>query len=43
MLPDELDAARLALDRANPGDLVVVCADRVEAVVHELQTRKAQV
>jgi cyanophycin synthetase len=43
VLPDELDAARLALDRANPGDLVVVCADRVEAVVHELQTRKAQV
>ena len=42
VLPDELDAARLALDRANPGDLVVVCADRVEAVVHELQTRRAQ-
>jgi cyanophycin synthetase len=43
VLPDELDAARLALDRANPGDLVVLCADRVEAVVHELQTRGARV
>jgi cyanophycin synthetase len=43
VLPDELDAARLALDRANPGALVVLCADRVEAVVHELQTRRAQV
>jgi cyanophycin synthetase len=43
VLPDELDATRLALDRANPRDLVVVCADRVEAVVHELQTRKARV
>jgi cyanophycin synthetase len=40
---DELEAARLALDRANPGDLVVVCADRAETVVHELQTRGAQV
>ena len=43
VLPDELDAARLALDRANPGDLVVLCADRVEAVAHELQTRGARV
>jgi cyanophycin synthetase len=43
VLTDELDAARLALDRANPGDLVVLCADRVEAVVHELQARKARV
>ncbi|HEX6677894.1 MAG TPA: Mur ligase family protein, partial [Actinomycetes bacterium] len=43
VVPDELEAARLALDRANPGDLVVICADRVEAVVHELQTRGAQV
>jgi cyanophycin synthetase len=40
---DELEAARLALDRANPGDLVVVCADRAETVVHELQTRGAKV
>jgi cyanophycin synthetase len=40
VVPDELEAARLALDRANPGDLVVVCADRVETVVHELQARQ---
>jgi len=43
VVPDELEAARLALDRANPGDLVVLCADRAETVVHELQTRGAQV
>ena len=36
---DELEASRLALDRANPGDLVVLCADRVEAIVDELQSR----
>jgi cyanophycin synthetase len=36
---DELEASRLALDRANPGDLVVLCADRVEEIVEELQER----
>jgi cyanophycin synthetase len=36
---DELEASRLALDRANPGDLVVLCADQVESIVDELQTR----
>jgi len=36
---DELEAARLALDRANPGDLVVLCADRVDEIVDELQAR----
>jgi cyanophycin synthetase len=36
---DELEASRLALDRANPGDLVVLCADRVDAIVDELQAR----
>jgi cyanophycin synthetase len=36
---DELEASRLALDRANPGDLVVLCADQVEAIVDELQSR----
>jgi cyanophycin synthetase len=36
---DELEASRLALDRANPGDLVVLCADRVESIVDELQSR----
>jgi cyanophycin synthetase len=36
---DEMEASRLALDRANPGDLVVLCADQVESIVDELQTR----
>ena len=36
---DELEASRLALDRANPGDLVVLCADQVESIVDELQAR----
>jgi cyanophycin synthetase len=36
---DELEASRLALDRANPGDLVVLCADQVESIVDELQSR----
>jgi len=36
---DELEASRLALDRANPGDLVVLCADRVDTIVDELQSR----
>jgi UDP-N-acetylmuramyl tripeptide synthase len=36
---DELEASRLALDRANPGDLVVLCADRVDSIVDELQSR----
>ena len=34
---DELEASRLALERANPGDLVVLCADQVERIVDELQ------
>jgi cyanophycin synthetase len=36
---DELAASRLALERANPGDLVVLCADQVESIVDELQAR----
>jgi cyanophycin synthetase len=36
---DELEATKLALDRANPGDLVVLCADQVDAIVDELQSR----
>jgi cyanophycin synthetase len=39
VVPDELEASRLALDRANPGDLVVLCADQVERIVDELQSR----
>ncbi len=39
VVPDEMEASRLALDRANPGDLVVLCADQVERIVEELQAR----
>ena len=39
VVPDEMEASRLALDRANPGDLVVLCADRVDSIVDELQAR----
>jgi cyanophycin synthetase len=36
VIPDEMAASKLALDWANPGDLVVLCADRVEAIIQEL-------
>jgi cyanophycin synthetase len=39
VVPDELGATRFALDLANAGDLVVICADRVDAIVEELQAR----
>jgi cyanophycin synthetase len=39
VVPDEMEAAKLALDRANPGDLVVLCADRVDEIVDELRSR----
>ena len=37
---EELEAAKLALDRANPGDLVVICADKVDAIAEELESRR---
>jgi hypothetical protein len=39
VVPDELEATKLALERANPGDLVVLCADRVDEIVDELRSR----
>ncbi|HET9558755.1 MAG TPA: Mur ligase family protein, partial [Actinomycetota bacterium] len=39
VVPDEMEASLLALDRANPGDLVVLCADQVDRIVEELQAR----
>ena len=36
---EELASTRHAVARSNPGDLVVLCADRVEAIVDELQSR----
>jgi cyanophycin synthetase len=37
---DEMQAARRALDRARPGDLVVLCVDHATEVFRELETRR---
>jgi cyanophycin synthetase len=36
---DEMDAARRALDRSRPGDLVVLCVDYATDVYRELERR----
>jgi cyanophycin synthetase len=36
---DEMEAARKALDRARPGDLVVLCVDYATEVYKELEKR----
>jgi cyanophycin synthetase len=38
---DEMDATRRALDRARPGDLVVLCVDYADIVWRELESRRA--
>ncbi|HUL84954.1 MAG TPA: cyanophycin synthetase [Actinomycetota bacterium] len=40
IVPDEMDAARTALDRARPGDLVVLCVDYATDVFKELEARR---
>ena len=37
---DEMEAARMALDRARPGDLVVLCVDYATEVYKELEARR---
>ncbi|MEO8477614.1 MAG: cyanophycin synthetase [Actinomycetota bacterium] len=37
---DEMEAARKALDRSRPGDLVVLCVDYATAVFKELEQRR---
>jgi cyanophycin synthetase len=37
---DEMDAARKALDRARPGDVVVLCVDYATEVYKELERRR---
>ena len=37
---DEMDAARKALDRARPGDIVVLCVDYATEVYKELEKRR---
>ncbi len=38
---DEMEAARKALDRSRPGDLVVLCVDDAAAVWRELEARRS--
>jgi cyanophycin synthetase len=38
---DEMEATRRALDRARPGDVVVLCADYATEVWKELERRKS--
>jgi cyanophycin synthetase len=40
IIPDEMDAARKALDRARPGDVVVLCVDYATEVYKELEQRR---
>jgi cyanophycin synthetase len=37
---DEMDAARMALDRSRPGDLVVLCVDYATEVFKEIESRR---
>ena len=37
---DEMEAARRALDRSRPGDLVVLCVDYATEVFKELESRR---
>jgi hypothetical protein len=38
---DEFEAARRALDRSRPGDLVLLCVDRASEVWNELELRRS--
>ena len=40
IVADEMDAARAALDRARPGDLVVLCVDYATEVFKEIEARR---
>jgi cyanophycin synthetase len=40
IIPDEMDASRKALDRARPGDVVVLCVDYATEVYKELEQRR---
>ena len=42
IVTDEMEAARLALDRSRPGDLVVLCVDHASEVWHELEERRSR-
>ena len=42
IVTDELEAARRAMDRARPGDLVVLCVDDASQVWDEIERRRAR-
>ncbi len=42
IVTDEMDAARRALDRSRPGDLVVLCVDYASDVWDELEARRTR-
>jgi cyanophycin synthetase len=42
IVTDEMDAARRALDRSRPGDLVVLCVDHASDVWDELEARRTR-
>jgi cyanophycin synthetase len=42
VVTDEMEAARRALDRSRPGDLVVLCVDHASEVWHELEERRSR-
>ena len=41
IVTDEMDAARKALDRSRPGDLVVLCVDYATEVYEEVERRRS--
>jgi cyanophycin synthetase len=41
IVPEEMEAARRALDRSRPGDLVVLCVDYATDVYRELERRRS--
>jgi cyanophycin synthetase len=42
IVTDEMEAARRALDRSRPGDLVVLCVDHASSVWDELEARRSR-
>jgi cyanophycin synthetase len=42
VVTDEMEAARRALDRSRPGDLVVLCVDYASSVWEELEARRSR-
>ncbi|MGZ4154455.1 MAG: cyanophycin synthetase [Actinomycetota bacterium] len=42
IVTDEMEAARRALDRSRPGDLVVLCVDYASSVWEELEARRSR-